>query len=96
MFSDLVERYFFVEAVASCHGADDDFRASILRRYGEVGPVELSLAIAVYRMFSTGKHVMGYAGPRKPKTTSFSTLRRSVFYLASSLQLTLLRHHSPV
>lgn len=88
--------YFFAEAVASRNGADNDFRASILRRYGEVGLVELSLASAFYRMFYTVKHVMDYAGPRKPKTTSFSTLRRSAFYAASSLQSALLRCHSPV
>lgn len=76
MFLDLAEMCFFAEAVASCNGADDDFRGSILRRYGEVGLVELSLASAVCRMFPTVKHVMGYAGPSKPRKTSFSTLRR--------------------
>jgi hypothetical protein len=41
---DLAEVYFFVEAVATCNGAEEDFREAILRRYGEVGLVELSLA----------------------------------------------------
>lgn len=48
---DLAEVYFFVEAVATCNGAEEEFREAILRRYGEVGLVELSLAIAVCRMF---------------------------------------------
>jgi|CXWL01.1.fsa_nt_gi alkylhydroperoxidase family enzyme len=73
---DLAEVYFFVEAVATCNGAEEDFREAILRRYGEVGLVELSLAIAVCRVFPTVKHVMGYATPSEPIDRPFSTLKR--------------------
>ncbi len=73
---DLAEVYFFVEAVATCNGAEEDFREAILRRYGEVGLVELSLAIAVCRMFPTVKHVMGYVAPREPRDRPFSPRKR--------------------
>lgn len=73
---DLAEVYFFVEAVATCNGEEDEYREAILRRYGEVGLIELSMAIAVSRMFPTVLHAMGYTAPCAPSDTQFSALDR--------------------
>lgn len=73
---DLAEVYFFAEAVATCNGAEDEFREAVLRRYGEIGLVELSLAIAVCRMFPTVLHAMGYVAPCVPSNTQFGALDR--------------------
>ncbi|MBU6435190.1 MAG: hypothetical protein KJS98_17935, partial [Nitrospirae bacterium] len=42
---------------------EDTWREAIFRRYGDIGIIELSLAIAVSRMFPTLLHAMGYAAP---------------------------------
>lgn len=73
---DLAEVYFFAEAVAIGSGEEDDWREAILRRYGEIGIVELSMAIAVSRMFPTVLHAMGYAAPCAPSNTQFGALDR--------------------
>lgn len=74
--SDLAEVYFFAEAVATCNGEEDEYREAILRRYGEIGLVELSLAITVSRMLPTLLHVMGYAAPCVPSNTQVGALDR--------------------
>lgn len=66
---ELAEVYFFAEAVATGNGAEDEWREAILRRYGEVGLIELSLAITVCRVFPTVLHAMGYAAPCVPSNT---------------------------
>lgn len=66
---ELAEVYFFAKAVATGNGAEDEWREAILRRYGEVGLIELSLAIAVCRVFPTVLHAMGYAAPCVPSNT---------------------------
>jgi len=73
---DLAEVYFFAEAVATGNGAEDEWREAILRRYGEVGLVELSMAIAVCRVFPTVLHAMGYAAPCVPSNTQVGVLDR--------------------
>lgn len=73
---DLAEVYFFAEAVATGNGAEEEWRAAILRRYGETGLVELSLAIAVSRMFPTVLHAMGYAAPCVPSNTQVGVIDR--------------------
>jgi alkylhydroperoxidase family enzyme len=71
---DLAEVYFFAQAVATGSGEEDTWREAILRRYSDVGVVELSMAIAVSRLFPTVSHAMGYAAPCVPGHTPFSAL----------------------
>lgn len=66
---ELAEVYFFAEAVATGSGEEDTWREAIFRRYGDIGIIELSLAIAVSRMFPTLLHAMGYAAPCVPSNT---------------------------
>ncbi|WP_289268525.1 hypothetical protein [Nitrospira tepida] len=66
---DLAVVYFFAEAVATASGEEDTWREAIFRRYGDIGVIELSLAIAVSRMFPTVLHAMGYAAPCVPRNT---------------------------
>ncbi len=73
---DLAEVFFFAEAVTTGNGAEDEWREAILRRYGEVGLVELSLAIAVCRMVPTVLHAMGYAAPCVLGNTQVGALDR--------------------
>lgn len=73
---DLSEVYFFAEAVVTGNGEEDAWREAILRRYGDIGLVELSLAIAVCRLFPTVKRAMGYAVPCVPSNTQFGALDR--------------------
>ena len=73
---DLAEIYFFTEAVITRNGTEDEFREAILRRHGEIGLIELSLAIAVCRMFPTVKRALGYAVPCVPSNTKFGALDR--------------------
>lgn len=72
--SELAEVYFFAEAVVTGSGEEDIWREAIFRRYGEIGIVELSMAIAVSRMFPTVSHAMGYAAPCVPGHTQPSAL----------------------
>jgi hypothetical protein len=74
--SDLAEVYFFAQAVATGSGEEDIWREAIFRRYGEIGIVELSMAIAVSRLFPTVSHAMGYAAPCVPGNTPFSASDR--------------------
>ncbi len=66
---ELAEVYFFAEAVATGRGEEDTWREAIFRRYGDIGIIELSLVIAVSRMFPTVLHAMGYAAPCLPSNT---------------------------
>lgn len=74
--ADLAQVYFFAEAVATGNGEEEEWRGAILRRYGEVGLVELSLAIAVCRMVPTVLHAMGYVAPCVPINTPFGGFDR--------------------
>ncbi|MBS0159754.1 MAG: hypothetical protein JSS26_14350 [Nitrospira sp.] len=58
---DLAEVYFFAETVARGSGEEDHWREAIMRRYGEVGLIELAQAISIARLFPTVMHVMGCA-----------------------------------
>ncbi|ODT46839.1 MAG: hypothetical protein ABS70_00160 [Nitrospira sp. SCN 59-13] len=60
---ELAEVYFFAETVARGSGEEDHWREAIMRRYGEVGIIELAQAISITRLFSTVMHVMGCAAP---------------------------------
>ncbi len=60
---ELAEVYLFAEAVATSSGAEDEYRETLLRRFGDVGLVELSLAIAACRVVPTVKHVLGCTTP---------------------------------
>lgn len=60
---DLAEVYFFAETVARGSGEEDHWREAIMRRYGEVGLIELAQAISIARLFPTVMHVMGCAAP---------------------------------
>lgn len=51
----------FAEAVATGSGADVELRETLRAQYGDAGLVELSVAIAVARMFPAVKRGMGYA-----------------------------------
>ncbi|MEK6632881.1 MAG: hypothetical protein AABY94_06150, partial [Nitrospirota bacterium] len=57
-------------------GEEDLWREAIFRRYGDIGIVELSMAIAVSRLFPTVSHAMGYAAPCVPGNTPFGALDR--------------------
>ncbi len=58
---DLALAYRFAEAVVTRSGDEDRLQEEIRRRYGEVGLVELSLTIAVVRIFPTAKRGLGFA-----------------------------------
>ena len=51
----------FAEAVVTGSGADVELRDALRKLYGDAGITELSVAIAVARMFPTVKRGMGYA-----------------------------------
>lgn len=74
---DLAEVYFFAQAVATGSGEEDLWREAIFRRYGDIGIVELSMAIAISRLFPTVSHAMGYAAPCVPCNTQVSALDRA-------------------
>lgn len=73
---NLSEVYFFTETVVTGNGEEDAWREAIFRRYGDIGLVELSLAIAVCRLFPTVNRAMGYAVPCVPSNTQFGALDR--------------------
>lgn len=73
---DLAEVYLFAEAVATCNGAEEEFREAILRRYDTVGLVELSLAIAVCRVVPTLKHALGDTASYVPNATNDERVNR--------------------
>jgi len=75
--SDLAEVYFFAQAVATGSGEEDTWREAIFRRYGDIGLVELSLAIAVSRLFPTVTHAMGYAAPCVPSNSQLEASGRN-------------------
>ena len=56
----LADVYQFVEGVVSASGHEDALRQKIREHYGEVGLVELSLAIAACRFFPITKRALGY------------------------------------
>jgi len=58
---ELREAYLFAEAVVTQSDAQDALREAVRRRHGEVGLVELSLALAVCRIFPTVKRALGHA-----------------------------------
>ena len=53
--------YRFARAVVESTGEEDELREGIRRRFGEAGLVELSLAMAVCRIFPVTKRALGYA-----------------------------------
>ncbi len=61
--TELAEVYFFAESVARGSGEDGHWREAIMRRYGEVGIIELAQAISIARLFPTVMHVMGCRTP---------------------------------
>lgn len=75
--ADLAEVYFFAQAVATGSGEEDLWREAIFRRYGDIGIVELSMAIAVSRLFPTVSHAMGCAAPCMPGNAPFSAWDRA-------------------
>ncbi len=60
---ELAEIYFFAETVARGSGEEDHWREAIMRRYGEVGIIELAHAICIARLFPTVVHVLGCRTP---------------------------------
>ncbi len=60
---ELAEIYFFSETVARGSGEEGHWREAIMRRYGEVGIIELAHAISIARLFPTVMHVMGCSAP---------------------------------
>lgn len=71
---ELAEAYFFAEALAKRSSEEDTYRAAVLRRYGEAGLVELSMAIAVCRVFPALKQAMGCAAPHVTSNGRFGAL----------------------
>lgn len=59
--SDLANVYRFAEAVVTQSGEQAELRERMRQQYGEEGLVELSLAIAVSKVFPTVKRGLGYA-----------------------------------
>jgi alkylhydroperoxidase family enzyme len=59
--ADLALAYRFTEAVCTQAATADALREEARTRWGEVGLVELSLAIAASKVFPTAKRVLGYA-----------------------------------
>ena len=53
--------YRFTEAVVRKNGDEGDWRERLRERYGDEGIVELSLGIALARVFPTTKRALGYA-----------------------------------
>jgi alkylhydroperoxidase family enzyme len=51
----------FALAVTNAQGTEERWRAGLLQRYGEEGLAELSLAIAMARVFPTVKRGLGHA-----------------------------------
>lgn len=51
----------FANAVVQQTGDDVELRSEVLKLYGDAGLVELSLGIAVAKMFPTTKRALGYA-----------------------------------
>jgi hypothetical protein len=72
---ELAEVYFFAETVARGSGEEDHWREAIMRRYGEVGIIELAQAISIARLFPTVMHVMGCAGLLMRHSTGRATGR---------------------
>ncbi|MCP9455478.1 MAG: hypothetical protein NNA18_05140 [Nitrospira sp.] len=72
--ADWAEVYFFAEAVATGSGEEDTWREAIFRRSSDVGVVELSMAIAVSRLFPTVTHAMGCTASCVPSNTQFEAL----------------------
>ncbi len=59
--ADLQEVYHFTEAVIFNTEEQESRREQIRRRFGDAGLVELSLAIALHRVFPALKRGLGYA-----------------------------------
>jgi len=59
--ADLADVCRFARSVVEHTGDDELLRETIRQRYGEQGLVEMSLAIAVCRVFPTAKRALGFA-----------------------------------
>jgi hypothetical protein len=75
---DLAKVYVLAEVVVTRNGPEDEYRDAILRRYGEIGLVESSLAVAACRLFPTNKRALGYTIPCVPSNTNVQRMRPTI------------------
>ncbi len=58
---DLADVYAFAEAVLGNAPEQEELRARVEQRFGAAGLVEISMAIAMHRVYPTLKRALGYA-----------------------------------
>lgn len=66
----LRDAYEFALAATSLEGPDDDLRERVRQRYGDRGLIDLSMAVAMHRVYPTLKRALGYANSCSRVTVS--------------------------